>query len=131
MSHHPAILMAGWHSDVQRYLAISHLNVFPSRREGMPVNLMESLAMGVPVITLNSRGCRDIVRHELDGLVLSDDRIETIAGAIERVYRDRDLLHSLKSNALAGRERFDQERYFQEQIDIYQTWASRPGGPRS
>jgi glycosyltransferase involved in cell wall biosynthesis len=55
------IIDAGYTDDVASYLAISDAMVFPSQREGMPVCLMEALAMGVPVITRASRGCRDVV----------------------------------------------------------------------
>ena len=53
--HSPQIIDVGWTTHVERYLALSYVVVFPSQREGMPVSLMEALAMGVPVITLNSR----------------------------------------------------------------------------
>src|SRR5690606_19226289 len=54
LENHPGIINVGWQENVNEYLSISHINVFPSTREGMPVNLMESLSMGVPVITINS-----------------------------------------------------------------------------
>jgi glycosyltransferase involved in cell wall biosynthesis len=55
------IIDAGYTDDVASYLAISDAMVFPSQPEGMPVCLMEALAMGVPVVTRASRGCRDVV----------------------------------------------------------------------
>jgi glycosyltransferase involved in cell wall biosynthesis len=77
---HPGVISAGWREDVECYLAISHVNLFPSEREGMPVNVMESLAMGVPVITIDdmaeilSRGERILVRFFIEGRQLKAGR---------------------------------------------------------
>ncbi|HKK40299.1 MAG TPA: glycosyltransferase, partial [Cryomorphaceae bacterium] len=70
------IVRVGWKENVQDYLAIADLNVFPSEREGLPVNLMESLSMGVPVITIESRGCKEVVRNNVDGFVLPQYDVE-------------------------------------------------------
>ena len=123
LAGHPGIRQVGWKSNVEEWLAISDLNVFPSQREGMPVNLMESLAMGVPVVTLGVRGCRDVVRHGVDGVVLEQDDVETLHATLARLSRDPDQLKQFSLNALSGRKRFDQKLYFEEQLRIYQEYA--------
>jgi glycosyltransferase involved in cell wall biosynthesis len=52
----------GWQDDPAPYLAISNTMVFPSEREGMPVCLMEALSMGVPIVSADSRGCRELAK---------------------------------------------------------------------
>ena len=61
-SDHEGISYIGWTNTVERYLGISDAVVFPSEREGVPVNLMEALSMGAPVVTCDSRGCRDVMK---------------------------------------------------------------------
>ena len=39
---------------------------------------MEALAVGVPVITCDARGCREVVRDGVDGLVLRDARVPNL-----------------------------------------------------
>src|SRR6202000_411916 len=85
------IIDVGYTEDVASYLAISDVMVFPSQREGMPVCLMEALAMGVPVITCDSRGCRDVVRHGRDGLVLRECTIESLSAEMKRLAQDAGL----------------------------------------
>lgn len=119
------IVRVGWVSDVAKYLAIADANVFPSKREGMPVNLMESLAMGVPAITSNSRGCRDVVRDHVDGLVVPGSTERAFETAMRRLLGDSGLRSLLAENALAGRARFDRRAWITEQVEIYDRFLNR------
>jgi glycosyltransferase involved in cell wall biosynthesis len=123
-SKSPQIIDLGWQAQVQKYLSITHVVVFPSQREGVPVCLMEALAMGVPVITRDTRGCRDVVRHQIDGLVLKDCTADKISKAMRKLAYDKDLRDSLSQNALRDRERFDRYNYVREQIEIYENILS-------
>lgn len=119
LKSHSGIINAGWQANVQEWLSVCNLNVFPSRREGMPVNLMESLAMGIPTITLNVRGCREVVRNGVDGVILDDDRVETLYSVLRRLHEKPSEICRLSLNAAEGRARFDQNIYFREQLQIY------------
>ncbi len=114
-----SIIRVGWRENVQDYLAIAHLNVFPSEREGLPVNLMESLSMGVPVITIDSRGCREVVRNDVDGLVLKNGSETEITSAMESLMTNPERLQALSANALNGRDRFDRKHFITDQLRIY------------
>jgi glycosyltransferase involved in cell wall biosynthesis len=120
MNRSSKIIDVGWQSQVQNYLSFTQVVVFPSKREGVPVSLMEALAMGVPVITRDSRGCRDVVRDGIDGLVLQDCTVDHLSEAMQLLACNKPLRDSFSENALAGRERFDRFNYVREQIDIYQ-----------
>ncbi|MFN2423632.1 MAG: glycosyltransferase, partial [Cryomorphaceae bacterium] len=94
--------------------------VFPSEREGLPVNLMESLAMGVPVITVDSRGCRDVVRDGETGVVLSDRSRDALSREMLRFQRDKEELKRLSANARAGRKRYDRKKFIESQLAIFE-----------
>ena len=120
----PQIINAGYQTDVASYLAVSHIMVFPSRREGMPVCVMQALAMGVPVITRASRGCRDAVRHRRDGLVLRDCTADALAKAMILLATDDLLRVQYSREALAGRQRFDRGTFVRDQINRYRQHAA-------
>ena len=121
LKNSPQIIDAGYQSEVESLLAAADVMVFPSRREGMPVCLMEALALGVPVITLDTRGCREVVRDGVDGLVLRDDDLQTLTAAMQRVAHDQDLRREWSARALADRSRFDRAHFVAAQKHLYET----------
>ncbi|WPU95803.1 glycosyltransferase [Mucilaginibacter sabulilitoris] len=118
--NHPQIIPIGFTGEVEQYLAMTDLFVFPSFKEGMPVCIMEALSMGIPVITSDSRGCNDLISDHFNGLLLSNPpSVEETQAAILKLYYDRILLKNLSSNALINRNQLSRDTYAQEQISIY------------
>ena len=115
----PGIVKVGWQENVHEYLSIAHVNVFPSIKEGMPVNLMESLAMGVPVITVDTRGCRNVVTHEHDGILIQNQDVEELKEKMLFMYENRDELERMKQNALSERAKFDRKYFIKDQLELY------------
>ena len=115
----PRVIDAGWQWDVAPYLAVADICLLPSIREGLPVTAMEALAMGVPVVTVDSRGCRDVVRDGIDGFVLPAADADLIANTLRTVSCDRDRLCRMATAAIAGRSRFDRRRYVAAELELY------------
>ncbi|MEM7161087.1 MAG: glycosyltransferase [Bacteroidota bacterium] len=115
----PGIVKVGWQENVHEYLSIAHVNVFPSVKEGMPVNLMESLAMGVPVITIDSRGCRNVVSHNSDGILIKKQDVEELKEQMNFLYENRQELQRMSDNALSERAKFDRKYFIKDQLEMY------------
>ena len=73
----------------------------PSRREGVPLVLLEAMAFGLPVIATSVGGIGDYVRQEETGLLVSPRDVDAIADAIATLARDPGLRVRLGA---AGRE---------------------------
>jgi glycosyltransferase involved in cell wall biosynthesis len=58
------------------------LIVLPSYREGVPRILIEAAAAGLPVVTTDVPGCREIVRHRVNGLLVPAKNSVALAEAI-------------------------------------------------
>ena len=117
----PQIVAVGHRSDVERYLAVADVLMLPSYREGVPVCLMEALAVGVPVVTRDVCGCRDVVRDKVDGTVLKECTVETNAAEMKRLAESPEARRGLSLQALAGRDRFDRRHFVREQKEVYET----------
>lgn len=114
------IIKVGFTNEVEKYLAISNLFLFPSTKEGMPVAIMEAISMGVPVITLNSRGCNDIVSDHFNGRLLPTDiNFKAIAEAIIELHQNPNELKTLSANALEQRPKFDRAFFIEESIELF------------
>jgi glycosyltransferase involved in cell wall biosynthesis len=120
------IINLGFVSDVERYLAISDLFVFLSKREGVPISITEALAMGVPVVTLNSRGCSDLVEDKVNGFLISEELsdleiINNCFNLIRRIYLEQNSLMPIKKNILANRNRLSRINFIEENAIIYKS----------
>lgn len=74
--------------------------------DGIPVSLMEALAMGIPVITTPVSGITELINHEQTGLLVHERDSSGLAMAITRVAQDQSLRQILKKR---GRDLVEQE----------------------
>lgn len=63
----------GYRKDIQSLLSISDVAVASSLREGLPVNIMEAMASGLPVVASDNRGHRELVANNQNGWIINCD----------------------------------------------------------
>lgn len=66
------VRLLGFRSDVAALLNACDLFCLPSRREGLPVSLIEAMATGTPVLASDARGCADVLGGLADGFVVRE-----------------------------------------------------------
>jgi glycosyltransferase involved in cell wall biosynthesis len=121
----PDIINIGFTGEVEKYLSVTDVFLFPSIKEGMPICIIEALAMGVPVITANSRGCNDLVKDQENGILLSDDpTVKEIFVAVNLLKNSTTTLAKFRSNALNDRFKLSRDVYINEQIKSYKSILS-------
>jgi glycosyltransferase involved in cell wall biosynthesis len=67
--------------------------------DGIPVVLMEAMAMGLPVVSTAVSGIPELVRHERDGLLVPEKDYEALAEALSRLLCDPELARRLGAAA--------------------------------
>jgi len=65
--------------------------VLPSRREGLPLSLLEAAACGRPIVATDVPGCRAIAREGINALLVPRDDAPALAAAIARFAADPDM----------------------------------------
>lgn len=112
------IELLGQVSDMAALFATVDMVVLPSYREGLPKSLIEAAACALPLVTTDVPGCREVVTHEVDGLLVPVKDAKALASAIERLHLDPAWAREL---GLAARARALRE--FDEKIVIGKTLA--------
>lgn len=69
------IHMLGYRKDIPQLLKISNVLISLSHREGLPVNVMEAMASGLPIIATDCRGNRDLILNGQNGYIVKTDDI--------------------------------------------------------
>ncbi|MCL2768259.1 MAG: glycosyltransferase, partial [Synergistaceae bacterium] len=72
----------GFQNDIRPLIAASVAMVMPSRREGLPRSVMESMAMRTPVIGADIRGTRDLLKDGCGILIRAENKIDGFAEAM-------------------------------------------------
>jgi glycosyltransferase involved in cell wall biosynthesis len=78
-------------NDIVGFWSRTHAAVLPSRREGLPLSLLEAAACGRAMIASDVPGCREIVIHQQTGLLFPVDDAAALADAMARLATDREL----------------------------------------
>lgn len=101
----------GTTDNVEEELSKVDCVVLPSYREGMPKSLLEAGAMGKPLITTDTTGCRDVVEDGVTGFLCKPRNIDDLVVQIQKMvlmsHEDR-LAMGIKSRAKIERE-FDEQ----------------------
>lgn len=90
-SYRDAVNWLGPRSDVPALLSLTDVFVLPSYyREGVPRVLLEAGAMGIPLVTTDMPGCRDVVRHGHEGLLVKPRSPDSLAEALCSLLASKD-----------------------------------------
>jgi glycosyltransferase EpsD len=78
----------GYRSDLERIVPMCDTAVASSLREGLPVNIMEAMACGLPIIASDNRGHRELVRHHENGWIVDPHDLALMANRMLLLARD-------------------------------------------
>jgi glycosyltransferase involved in cell wall biosynthesis len=106
-----AVFLPGAVGNVAQWYLHAHLYVSSSRFEGLPNTLFEALAHGLPVVSFDCEtGPRDIIRNEIDGLLVPTGNLPGLTSALNRLMSDEATRRIFADRAVEARERFSMER---------------------
>jgi glycosyltransferase involved in cell wall biosynthesis len=104
----------------------SRIFLYPSRQEPFGLSIVEAMACGVPVVTTNVFGPREIVWNNHDGVTVPPDDVEALAEAVEILLKDKELRNRLGRNAVkTAHERYDIKQYAKQLLGIYSDMIER------
>lgn len=106
--------------DMPALLARSHIVCLPSRGEGLPRALTEAAAAGLPIVTCDVPGCRDVVQHGVNGLLVPPRDVRALAGALELLVANARMRADFGAAGRAAALRaFDERIIIPRMLSIY------------
>ncbi|MCD1161124.1 glycosyltransferase family 4 protein [Peribacillus frigoritolerans] len=112
----------GFRKDIPELLSITDIAVASSRREGLPVNIMEAMAIGLPLVVTNCRGQRDLVIDGENGFVVGIDDYEDFANSIEKLYKLKQLRQQFGEKSIKLVKQYSLENVMKEMKDVYKNY---------
>tara|TARA_Y100001968_G_C19453940_1_gene770816 strand:- start:12648 stop:14960 length:2313 start_codon:yes stop_codon:yes gene_type:complete len=114
------IYWLGWVDNVEKILKETDILCLPSYREGLPKALIEGAALGLPIVTTNTVGCKDVVKDGLNGILVPIRDSKKLSEAILKLIKDKELRErmGIESHKIAL-NKFSSKIIIPQTLEIY------------
>ena len=111
----------GYRTDVLELLKSCHIVAFPSYyKEGLPKSLIEATAVGRPIVTTNSIGCKETVIDGYNGYLIPVKDSDVLAEKLRTLFEDEDLrLNMGRNSRILAEKDFSIENVILKHLEIY------------
>lgn len=113
------VKMIGYVTNLQDYQHIADAQVCCSKREGLPLNVIESMLSGNPVVATRNRGHRELIENAKTGFLVNIDDYETMATKIISLFSNSVLKSCIEKNALLFAQQYTFDSVKKELSRIY------------
>ncbi|MGH9956813.1 MAG: glycosyltransferase [Pyrinomonadaceae bacterium] len=126
------VTFLGHVQDIPALLATASVVVLPSYGEGVPTTLIEAAAAGLPIVTTDVPGCREVVEDGVNGFLVPVRDGAALAAAIRKLVLDPALAARMGA---AGRKialaQFDERIVLAQRLAVYRELVPewRPAPP--
>lgn len=114
------VFIWGYKRNIVDYYAMADITLFPSRREGLGMAGIESLAMGIPVLAADNRGTREYMLENENGFVFPYDDAEGFKSGIDKMLNmSEEEMACMKAKCVESISRFQKEYVHVVMKEIY------------
>ena len=114
------IVFLGYTENMDELYPCCDVAVSTSLIEGLPFNIMEAMACGLPVIASDIKGHQELVEHRVNGLLFESGNLEGLTAQIVRMYLDAGFRDKYKSVSLGRIKLFSISNVFPDIMKIYE-----------
>lgn len=118
------IIFEGFRTDVPNILRVIDIYCLPSLWEGLPIGMLEAMAMGNPIVTTSVDGAKEVIRNGSNGFLVPPKSPEHLAEALITLGKNSTLRAQMGNNALRTVvDEFNVERMTREIESVYNDFA--------
>lgn len=117
------IQFLGYRHDVDKLTAISNIAFSASIREGLPVNIIEAMACGIPIVCKRNRGHNSLIIDGKSGLLFSSTT--EMINSILKIYKSECFADNLSKNAIQCSKKYSRELIIEKMAKIYEQCMQR------
>jgi glycosyltransferase involved in cell wall biosynthesis len=114
------VVLAGYRPDAPRVTAALDVFVLPSRYEGLPISLLEAMALGRPVVATRAGGTSEVLRDGVEGVLVPPGDPVALADALRSLLADQKRRRDLGTAAAERAGDFDIRPAVRRQEDVYE-----------
>jgi glycosyltransferase involved in cell wall biosynthesis len=115
------VRLVGFRRDAVELLAAADVAVLSSRDEGLGTTLLDAMLAGVPVAATAAGGVTEVVRADVDGLLVPVGDGPALGAAIGRLLQEADLRARLVAAARERVQQFSMDRTVEGTLEVYRT----------
>ncbi len=116
-------------TDMSGEWAKASVSALTSRSEGFPLVVQEAMAAGVPVASFDcASGPREIIEHEVNGLLVAPESVGGMAAALLRLCTDDELRLRLGTGAARSARQYDAHALAERWVQIFGDARARRAG---
>ncbi len=116
------IKFLGYRTDIPKLIKISNLAVATSKREGLPINMVEAMYCELPCIATINRGHKELIESGRNGFLVEINNINQLASNILELYKNKELRIEFTKNAKEKAEVFILYNVKNEMEKIYRSY---------
>ena len=114
----------GYRRDIHKLVSMCDISVSASRREGLPVNLIEAMAIGKPIIATRVRGNADLVENGANGYLVELDNWQEMADRICELYTHPETAEKMSKSAVKMAEKYSIENVNHTLSEVYKKYGA-------
>lgn len=106
--------------ELQRLISNALFTVYPSEwYENCPLSVIESQALGTPVVASNLGGTKELINNKENGILFEGMNKEDLENSIKMLWNDRKLVNKMSNNCINNKNNNTIKNYSEQLLELY------------
>jgi glycosyltransferase involved in cell wall biosynthesis len=106
-------------SNVNEYLNDANIYLHTATYEPFGLVLIESMAVGLPIVTLNGKGNSDLICQNINGFLIEEENENHFCDVLINLFKSKEKYLEISKNAVFESQKYNLKEYITKLINIY------------